>query len=102
MIVLILERVSPSVRGELTRWLLEPKPGVFVGTVGARVRDRLWEKACRSLRGGAAVLIYTTNTEQGFAIRTAGETGRQIVEYEGLWLVCVPASPRGGPAKNEV
>jgi len=100
MIVLVLERVPSSLRGELTRWLLEPKSGVFVGTVGARVRDRLWDKACRSLRGGAAVLIYTTNTEQGFAIRTAGETGRQIVEYEGLWLVLVPKGHREVPEQD--
>uniref|UniRef100_A0A831TC63 Type I-E CRISPR-associated endoribonuclease Cas2 n=1 Tax=Thermorudis peleae TaxID=1382356 RepID=A0A831TC63_9BACT len=97
MIVLILERVPPGLRGELTRWLIEPKAGVFVGTVSARVRDRLWDKACRSLRGGAALLVYTTNTEQGFALRAAGETGRQIVEYEGLWLVRVPLEQRASP-----
>ncbi|MBA3516457.1 MAG: type I-E CRISPR-associated endoribonuclease Cas2, partial [Rhizobiales bacterium] len=31
MVVMMLERVSPSLRGELTRWLIEPKTGVFVG-----------------------------------------------------------------------
>jgi len=99
MIVLILERVPPSLRGELTRWLIEPKTGVFVGTVSARVRDRLWEKACRSLRGGAALLVYTTNNEQGFAMRSAGETGRLIVEHEGLWLVLIPHSQRAVPER---
>ncbi len=97
MIVLILERVPAGLRGELTRWLIEPKAGVLVGTVSARVRDRLWDKACRSLRGGAALLIYTTNNEQGFAMRSAGETGRQLVEHEGLWLVLVPNSQRAEP-----
>ena len=41
---MILEKVPPSLRGELTRWFLEPKAGVFVGHVGAMVRDRLWQK----------------------------------------------------------
>ncbi len=46
MIVLILEKVPTSLRGELTRWLLELKAGVFVGKVSAMVRDRLWEHVC--------------------------------------------------------
>ncbi len=102
MIVLVLERVPVGLRGELTRWLIEPKAGVFVGTVSARVRDRLWDKACRSLRGGAALMVYTTNNEQGFALRSAGETGRQIVEYEGLWLVRVPVNQRSTAEPSSV
>ena len=46
MVVIILEKVSPALRGELTRWLIEPHPGVFVGHVSGMVRDRLWEKCC--------------------------------------------------------
>ena len=42
MIVLILERVPVGLRGELTRWLLEAKAGVFVGKVVDRQRrDRV-------------------------------------------------------------
>jgi len=46
MVVMILECVPESLRGELSRWLLEPKAGVFVGTVTATVRERLWERVC--------------------------------------------------------
>ena len=52
MVVIILEKVSASLRGELSRWLIEPKPGVFIGHVSAMVRDKLWEKCCRGARGG--------------------------------------------------
>ena len=93
MVVMILERVTPSLRGELTRWLLQPKAGVFVGTVSALVRDKLWHKVNWSLKEGGAILIYSTNTEQGFAIRTWGRTGRLIEDFEGLLLV---KSPRTG------
>ena len=31
MVVMVLEKVPVSLRGELTRWLIEPHPGVFVG-----------------------------------------------------------------------
>ena len=47
MIIMILEKVPVSARGELTRWLLEPRAGVFVGHVSAMVRERLWEKCCK-------------------------------------------------------
>ncbi|WP_448576222.1 type I-E CRISPR-associated endoribonuclease Cas2e [Thermomicrobium sp.] len=96
MIVLLVERVKPSLRGELTRWLLEPRPGVFVGQVSARVRDRLWDKLCRSLDSGAALLIYTTNTEQGFGLRSFGDTSRELVDFEGLWLIRLPRSSEQG------
>ena len=31
MIIMILENVPTGLRGELSRWLVEPKTGVFVG-----------------------------------------------------------------------
>ncbi len=43
MIAMILESVALSLRGELTRWLLEPQAGVFVGNISAMVRHKLWE-----------------------------------------------------------
>lgn len=86
MVVLILERVAPSLRGELTRWLIQPKTGVFVGRVSARVREMLWARVGRSLRSGAGMLIHRDDTEQGFAIRTIGDTDRLIVDFEGLLL----------------
>ena len=72
MVVLILERVPTSLRGELTRWMLEPATGVFLGRISAMVRDRLWEMACAGLKTGGAFLAYTTDTEQGFEFRLAG------------------------------
>lgn len=90
MIVLVLERVSPSLRGELTRWLLEPRAGVFVGALSAEVRDRLWEKVCNGRKGGGGMLAYRAETEQGFALRTCGDSSREVVDYEGLALIKIP------------
>ena len=33
MIIMILENVPVGLRGELSRWLIEPRAGVFVGHV---------------------------------------------------------------------
>ena len=99
MVVMVLERVPVSVRGELTRWMLELHAGVFVGTLSAMVRDRLWELACGKMAGGAGLLVYSTNTEQGFAIRLWGATTKVPVEYEGLALVQTPRKPRHAPSR---
>ena len=96
MVLMLLERVTPSIRGELTRWLIQPRTGVFAGTVSALVRDKLWDKVVQSLaslkprksgRRSGAMMVFTTNNEQGFAIRSTGETDRQIEDFEGLLLV---------------
>jgi CRISPR-associated protein Cas2 len=87
MVVLILERVPPRLRGELTRWLLEPKAGVFVGRISATVRDRLWEKSCGEAEEGGCVMIHASGTEQGFRILSWGRTARTIEDFEGLLLV---------------
>lgn len=99
MLLMILERVAPSLRGELTRWLIQPQTGVFVGTVSALVRDKLWQKVVESLqkakprktkRQQGAMMVYTTNTEQGFNIRVHGQTDRSIQDFEGLLLAKTP------------
>ncbi|HPL69835.1 MAG: type I-E CRISPR-associated endoribonuclease Cas2e [Anaerolineaceae bacterium] len=90
MIVMILEKVSVGLRGELTRWLLEPRSGVFVGHVSARVRDRLWEKSVNRKKSGGVIQIWNTNNEQHFVIRMAGDTSRQLVNVEGLQLIRIP------------
>lgn len=87
MVVMILERVPTRVRGDLSRWLIEPRAGVFVGHVNAMVRDKLWERCCETADGGAVIQIWSTNNEQRFAVRTYGDPTRTMVEYEGIWLV---------------
>jgi CRISPR-associated protein Cas2 len=87
---MILENVPVSLRGELTRWLLELKSGVFVGHVSARVRDKLWEKCCRAKRIGGVTQVWSTNTEQRFEMRMCGQTQREIIDLDGLQLIRIP------------
>ncbi len=92
MTVIIVERVPVGLRGELTRWMLEVHTGVFVGRLSAMVRDTLWEHTCDKMREGAGFLIYQTNNEQGYALRSCGATSRKLVVFEGLTLVTIPSS----------
>jgi CRISPR-associated protein Cas2 len=87
MIVMIMENVPVGLRGELSRWLIEPQSGVFVGKVSALVRDKLWEMCCDGCEGGGVIQIWSTNTEQKFAVRVFGQTRREIIDYEGVQLV---------------
>ncbi len=90
MMVMILENVKPSLRGELSRWLLEPHPGVFVGHVNAMVRERLWQKACRTPDNGGVIQIWSCNSEQHFDMRICGKTRRKVVDMEGIKLILRP------------
>jgi CRISPR-associated protein Cas2 len=90
VVILILERVTPALRGELTRWLIQPKTGVFVGQVSARVRDLLWQRAATGLGDGAGLMIHSDNTEQGFSIKSAGDTSKIMADFEGLTLPKTP------------
>jgi CRISPR-associated protein Cas2 len=90
MMVMILERVPQPLRGELTRWLIEPHTGTFVGHVSALVREKLWWKCVRGQDVGGVIQIWSTNTEQRFAMRKAGDTNRHIVDFDGIQLIKIP------------
>lgn len=102
MIVMLLEKVPLRLRGELTRWLVEPRSGVFVGHVNAMVRERLWEKCCNARGAGGVVQLWSTNNEQRFAMRMNGDTSRRLVEVEGLQLIEVPIQPGESIEEDEV
>ncbi|MHB0858477.1 MAG: type I-E CRISPR-associated endoribonuclease Cas2e [Anaerolineae bacterium] len=84
---MVLEKVPVSLRGELTRWLIEVDTGVYVGDVNAMVRERLWVKCTSGRRKGSVIQAWSTNREQGFDLRAMGLTDRQVVDYDGLKLV---------------
>ena len=90
MTVVLLERVPPGLRGELTRWLVEVGTGVFVGRANALVRDQLWTACVEKAREGTVRMLWKTNTAQGFEVRTHGAKGRYAEEMDGVWLVRVP------------
>lgn len=91
--VIALERVPVGVRGDLTRWMLQPATGVFVGDVPAQVRALLWERVCTYRRAGACVMVVSASNEQGFEIRQHGDRAVDLIDLDGLALV--RRAPRG-------
>lgn len=92
MTVLLLDRVAAGTRGELSRWMIEPKVGVFVGRPSAAVRERLWRRLCKEVSEGAGCMMITqAANEQGFRIECFGDPSRLVVDFEGLFLVKTPS-----------
>ena len=87
MLVMILEKVPTSLRGALSRWLIEPRTGVFLGNPSARVRDELWKLAVAGVGPGNALQIWSDRGLQGFRHRGHGAHDREIVDVEGVALV---------------
>lgn len=83
--MVILERATPSQRGEMSRLTIELHPGVFVGNISRRVREKLWDKITEKWNADS-LLLWTTNTEQGYAALSNGDPSRELVDIEGLTL----------------
>ena len=94
MLVIATTAVPDHLRGALSRWTAEVVPGIFVGSVSARVRDQLWNAVTEVVADGAAVLVHPAPTEQGYAIRTAGTRRRVPVDFDGLTLMRMTGAPR--------
>ena len=89
MIVVVVTASPPKLRGHLTRWLFEISPGVYVGKGSARVRELLWEQICENIGSGRAIMVYSSNNEQGLEFKSRGQEW-EPVDYEGLELIRRP------------
>lgn len=92
MIVLTLTECPPSLRGELTRWLLEIDTGVYVGSVSARVRDQIWQRVVNEANKGRAIMVFSSGEgEQRLDFRTH-HSDWEPIDYDGLKLMLRPSS----------
>lgn len=99
---MVLERCRPSLRGVLTRWLLEIRPNVFVGRVSARIRDMLWQRATDKNPDGSVVQVWSTRSEQGFEFRLHGDPTYLPRDFEGLCLITRPSRSKPGGASSGI
>ena len=87
MLVIVVENAPPALRGRLAVWLIEVRAGVYVGNLSKKVREMIWSQVDEGLAGGNAVLVWSTNTENGFDFLTLGKNRRNPVEFDGIKLV---------------
>lgn len=93
MIILTLTDCPIKLRGDLTKWLLEISPGVFVGQVSARVRDHLWELIKETTKSGKATMVFNTNNEQRLDFRVHNSEWEPI-DFDGIKLMLRPSPAR--------
>jgi|HigsolmetaGSP11D_1036233.scaffolds.fasta_scaffold03521_4 CRISPR-associated protein Cas2 len=92
VIVLTLTDCPPSLRGEITRWLLEIDTGVYVGRVSARVRDQIWQRVVNESSKGRAIMVFSSGEgEQRLDFRTH-HSDWEPIDFDGLKLMLRPSS----------
>src|SRR5262245_59841465 len=87
MLVMILESVPASLKGALSRWLVELKSGVFIGNPNARIRDLLWKMATEKARRGMVAQVWSHRGPQGYRYTSIGMKKCELVDFEGIALV---------------
>ena len=96
MVVLVLSAVPDGLRGHVTRWLLQISPGVFVGNLSARVRERLWQIVVETMGTGRAIMVFRARNEQGLSFLTWGDPWVPT-DFEGLTLMVRPGAASEDP-----
>ena len=96
---MITEKIPASLKGKLSRWMIEPAPGVFLGNPTKRVRDEIWKIALEKRKNGRVLQIWSCPTPQGFDLREVGLSKRKMLEFEGWYL---PAVSKSKPNNNKI
>lgn len=87
MMVIVVSRAPPRLRGRLAAWLLEIRAGVYVGDYSARTRGMIWDQVLGGLEQGDAVMAWHVPNDQGFEFQTAGQNRRMPEDFDGLQLI---------------
>jgi CRISPR-associated protein Cas2 len=91
---MILEKLPKKWRGALSRWLIEIRPGVFLGNPSQRVRDELWKKITNRPALGYVLQLWSSRHPQGYEYRQFGSSKRMLQDFEGLALVTVASQAK--------
>ncbi|MGI6689157.1 MAG: type I-E CRISPR-associated endoribonuclease Cas2e [Christensenellales bacterium] len=87
--VITLKRSTPSLRGDLTKWMQEIATGVYIGNFNTRVRDKLWSRVTETVGDGEATMSFAYRNEIGYQFVT-WNTKRENIDCEGIPLVLLP------------
>lgn len=97
--MLIVTACPAGLRGDLTKWLMELSPGVFVGRPSARIRDLLWERTVELCRDGRAILVFSSDNEQGMEFRTHRHDW-EPTDFDGVTLMVRSTKKRSDAASG--
>jgi len=87
MWIIDLENAPPRLRGFLSRWGVEVRAGLYVGSASFRMREELWKLVCDLCDPTTSVvMIVDSRGPQGFVVATYGPNRREIVDLDGMYL----------------
>ena len=86
MLLIDLLGASSRLEGQISRKLLEIRPGVYVGSLSKRQLEVLWGAVIESTPK-AALIVYAAKTETGVSMKSVGHHRYQILESDGLQLI---------------
>ena len=93
--VVVVESVPPRLRGRLALWLVEVRPGVYIGNYSVRVREMIWEQVVVGLEGGSAVMVWSERNDSGYDFVMVGDIRRVPKEMDGIKLISFLPEYRG-------
>lgn len=90
--LVITRDVADRFRGFLASCLLEVAPGVYLSLdLDAGVRDRIWavlKDWFQQKPGSSIIQLWNEKAlPSGLGMRFLGEPPKELIEYDGLWLV---------------
>lgn len=89
MVVVSLEHSPDYLKGWLCRYLYQVRPGLYVGTINAKIRHLLWEKIDGTADCKDAVMLWSDANEQQFSFCLKGDPRRKLIDSEGIHWICV-------------
>lgn len=89
MVVVSLEHSPDYLKGWLCRYLCQVRPGLYVGTINAKIRHLLWEKIDGTADCKDAVMLWSDANEQQFSFCLKGDPRRKLIDSEGIHWICV-------------
>ncbi len=87
--VITLKNSTPSLRGDLSKWMQEIATGVYIGNFNPRIREHLWSRVVENVGNGEATLSYASRNEIGYKFETYN-TKRETIDCDGIPLVIFP------------
>ena len=99
MLVIAVNNAPPRLRGRLAVWLLEIRPGVYVGNYSRRTRETIWSQVRTHIGAGDAIIAWAAANDAGYDFDTCGVNRRMPTDLDGFKLVSFapPADAKAPP-----
>ena len=99
MLVIAVNNAPPRLRGRLAVWLLEIRPGVYVGNYSRHTRETIWSQVRAHIGAGDAIIAWAAANDAGYDFDTCGVNRRMPTDLDGFKLVSFapPADAKAPP-----